>query len=307
MKPTPTTATPRIPGHADQKGIFPAVYTRQLMVSRPLTTMVVTPPSIHWSDLWLTFPVVFAFAIFRDQSISFLRPYHGKPPRDRPHLAGMACARSGQAPALPWSSDRSVRRDSGVKRDFACTFTWQFPPVLVALRSQWRLRLEGRTRTLSRPSPDLDQAPCHGDSPASDSVRLSSILLGGAGPVAEEMFPWNADRSPPSPIGLRRRAYRPGVRLLRAGTDQRKIIGEHASGVCVANSPVDLTQSLAAEAGASLGELMTWMGHSSTRTARIYLRAREERERQLAAALDKMARRELKASAAKRTTARSGT
>ena len=44
-----------------------------------------------------------------------------------------------------------------------------------------------------------------------------------------------------------------------------------------------------------------------TRAARIYLHAREERERQLAVALDKMARRELKASAAKRTAARSGT
>jgi hypothetical protein len=44
-----------------------------------------------------------------------------------------------------------------------------------------------------------------------------------------------------------------------------------------------------------------------TRAARIYLHAREERERQLAAMLDKMARRELKASAAKRTTGRSGT
>jgi hypothetical protein len=52
---------------------------------------------------------------------------------------------------------------------------------------------------------------------------------------------------------------------------------------------------------------MNRMGHSSTRAARIYLHAREERERQLAATLDKMARRELKASAAKRTAGRSGT
>ena len=37
---------------------------------------------------------------------------------------------------------------SGVKRDFACTFTRHLP-VLVALRLQSRLRLEGRTRTLS--------------------------------------------------------------------------------------------------------------------------------------------------------------
>jgi integrase len=65
--------------------------------------------------------------------------------------------------------------------------------------------------------------------------------------------------------------------------------------------------TLAAEAGASLGELMNRMGHSSTRAARIYLHTREEREQQLAATLDRMARRELKASGAKRTTRRSGT
>jgi hypothetical protein len=38
-------------------------------------------------------------------------------------VQGMARVRSGQAPAWPLSSDRSVRRGSGVKRDFACTFT----------------------------------------------------------------------------------------------------------------------------------------------------------------------------------------
>jgi integrase len=65
--------------------------------------------------------------------------------------------------------------------------------------------------------------------------------------------------------------------------------------------------TLAAEAGASLGELMNRMGHSSTRAARIYLHAREERERQLVATLDKMARRELQASAVKRAAGRSGT
>jgi integrase len=65
--------------------------------------------------------------------------------------------------------------------------------------------------------------------------------------------------------------------------------------------------TLAAEAGASLGELMNRMGHSSTRAARIYLHAREERERQLAATLDKMARRELKVSSVKGTASRSGT
>src|SRR5208282_370668 len=73
-------------------------------------------------------------------------------------LQGMARVRSGQAPAWPLVSDRSVRRGSRVKRDFACTFTWHFSPVLVVLRSQSRLRLEGRTRILSGPSPDLSPA-----------------------------------------------------------------------------------------------------------------------------------------------------
>jgi hypothetical protein len=39
---------------------------------------------------------------------------------------------------------------------------------------------------------------------------------------------------------------------------------------------------------------MNRMGHSSTRAASIYLHSREKREEQLAAALDSMARRELK-------------
>jgi hypothetical protein len=75
------------------------------------------------------------------------------PRRHTSALQGMARVRSGQAPAWPLSSDRSVRRDSGVKRDFACTFAWHVSPVLVALRPQSRLRLEGRARTLSGPSP----------------------------------------------------------------------------------------------------------------------------------------------------------
>ena len=65
--------------------------------------------------------------------------------------------------------------------------------------------------------------------------------------------------------------------------------------------------TLTAEAGASLGEPMNRMGHSSTRAARIYLHAREEHEWQLAVTLDRMARRELKASAVERTARRSGT
>jgi hypothetical protein len=65
--------------------------------------------------------------------------------------------------------------------------------------------------------------------------------------------------------------------------------------------------TLTAEAGASLAELMTRMGHSSTRAAKVYLHAREERDRQLADVLDRMARRELKRSGTARNADRSGT
>ena len=44
-------------------------------------------------------------------------------------VQGMARARSGQAPAWPLVSARSVRRGSRVKRDFACPFTWHHSPV----------------------------------------------------------------------------------------------------------------------------------------------------------------------------------
>jgi hypothetical protein len=85
-------------------------------------------------------------------------PDHGNCPVIVRTLQGMARVRSGQAPAWPLSSDRSVRRGSRVKRDFACTFTRHLSPVLVVLRSQSRLRLEGRARTPSGPSPDLGPA-----------------------------------------------------------------------------------------------------------------------------------------------------
>jgi integrase len=65
--------------------------------------------------------------------------------------------------------------------------------------------------------------------------------------------------------------------------------------------------TLTAEAGASPAELMSRMGHSSTRAARVYLHTRDERNQQLAAALDKMARRELKRSSCTRNANRSGT
>jgi integrase len=51
--------------------------------------------------------------------------------------------------------------------------------------------------------------------------------------------------------------------------------------------------TFAAETGASLAELMNRMGHSSTRAAQIYMHARDERGRQIAETLDKMAREEL--------------
>ncbi len=73
-------------------------------------------------------------------------------------LQGMARVRSGQAPAWTLVLLGVSAEVSRIKRDFACTFTPPFPPVLVALRPQSRLMLEGRTRTLSGPSPDLSPA-----------------------------------------------------------------------------------------------------------------------------------------------------
>ena len=70
-------------------------------------------------------------------------------------LQGMARVRSGQAPAWPSSSDRSVRRVSSVKRVHSpgtfhlCSSPCGHSPAL---------RLEGRTRTFSGPSPDLSPA-----------------------------------------------------------------------------------------------------------------------------------------------------
>ncbi len=91
-------------------------------------------------------------------------------------VQGMARVRSGQARPRPVVSGRSVRRGSGVKRDFACTLTRDLPPVLVALRSQSRLRLEGWTRTLSGPSPDLSPAWALALSTLSDQGRGRSSL-----------------------------------------------------------------------------------------------------------------------------------
>src|SRR5260370_18545882 len=76
----------------------------------------------------------------------------------------MARVRSGQAPAWPCLLAGVSVEVSGVKRDFACKFTRHFSPVLVARRSQSRLRLEGRTRTLSGPPPDLSPVTTWPDS-----------------------------------------------------------------------------------------------------------------------------------------------
>ena len=108
----------------------------------------------------------------------------GHPVASRPRtLQGMARVRSGQAPAWPLSSDRSVRRGSRIKRDFACTFTRRFPAVLVALRSQSCLRLEGRARTLSGPSPALSPARTHAPSAWREDLLIrngsKSCRLGG--------------------------------------------------------------------------------------------------------------------------------
>ena len=76
----------------------------------------------------------------------------------RLYLAGDGPRPVRAGSAWPLSLGRSVRRGSKVKRDFACTFTGHLLPVRVVLRSQSCLRLEGRTRTLSGPSPDLSPA-----------------------------------------------------------------------------------------------------------------------------------------------------
>ena len=142
-------------------------------------------------------------------------------------LQGMARARSGQAPAWPLVSDRSARRGSRVKHDFACTLTRNFPSVLVVLRSQSCLRLEGRARILSGPSPGLSpvravasssftswsrwSSPCQGSGSARETgsgVSPGGSAKGGAlctcGVITQGPAPW--DRGP----GREPRRERPG-------------------------------------------------------------------------------------------------
>jgi len=75
-------------------------------------------------------------------------------------------------------SDRSGRRGLQVRREFACTLVGAFPPVLVVRRAESRLGLEGRTRTLSGPSPDLTSSvSVHG----SYLVGSYDLVMGGSG------------------------------------------------------------------------------------------------------------------------------
>jgi hypothetical protein len=70
----------------------------------------------------------------------------------------MARVRSGQAPPGPRLVTGVPAEVSRIKRDFACTSARHVLPILIVLRSQSRLMLEGRARTLSGLSPDLSQA-----------------------------------------------------------------------------------------------------------------------------------------------------
>jgi integrase len=62
--------------------------------------------------------------------------------------------------------------------------------------------------------------------------------------------------------------------------------------------------NLTANAGASLRELMARMGHSSTRAAMIYLHSTDERQREIADALNQLARDQLKQAKGKKTSGR---
>jgi len=53
--------------------------------------------------------------------------------------------------------------------------------------------------------------------------------------------------------------------------------------------------TLAAETGATLRDLMNRMGHRSTRAALIYLHARDHRDREIAVGLDRIVAEELNA------------
>ena len=109
----------------------------------------------------------------------------GRPVASRPApCRGWPASGPGRLRPGPWFLT-GVSAETPGSSDFACTFTRHFSPVLVALRVQPCLRLEGRTRTLSGPSPDPRAArtfvlsvccvpsPC----PISPSCTISSGIL----------------------------------------------------------------------------------------------------------------------------------
>ena len=78
---------------------------------------------------------------------------------------------------------------SRVKRDFACTSSGIFPPAPVALQVRSRLGLEGRTRTLSGPSPALTRARVlERDSQIVDTGEMTELVLVLCGAVVKTVF-----------------------------------------------------------------------------------------------------------------------
>ena len=124
----------------------------------------------------------------------------------RPRIIARRPSPCGDGPAsgpgrlrlAPLSSDRSVRRGSGIKRDFACTFTRHISPVLVVRRPQSRLRVEGRTRTPNGPSrirarPGLLHLPSACRPPYFSSLRQPALSVWETScmPKADKLsWPW---------------------------------------------------------------------------------------------------------------------
>jgi ribosomal protein L19E len=66
-------------------------------------------------------------------------------------------------------------------------------------------------------------------------------------------------------------------------------------------------QCVTATSGANLRELMARKGHSSTRAALIYLHSTDERQREIAKALNQLAKNQLKRAKRNGSGSRSGT
>jgi hypothetical protein len=107
-------------------------------------------------------------------------PWSSSPPAA---CRGWPASGPGRLRPGPWFLTGVSAEVSGIKRDFACTFTRHLPLVLVVLRSESRLMLEGRTRTLSGPSPDLSPAGTlapsvrSGPDPGHVPLRITSCLM----------------------------------------------------------------------------------------------------------------------------------